>query len=242
MNIPIKKLAVLIICSTLLFISGCVEQAKNFSYESIVSTTEPNISDDLSIHSYFLSFNTYLFEFNVRVTKYDSILGGSNQIFRRVEYDTLSLFVLAPDTRMYYEFNTFDTNNKLIASGPFSKKPAGMRLLDTVQKSTESKYEITLKDTMLWNQKLYYFSEIQKDRSNQDSVLANVFFLKEKNFTSLYDLMTTKFVNPSFSMVGFSYHYIEQKIVAQSVLKNLRPLTSKEEAICSSIVKKIPKK
>ncbi|TAE13385.1 MAG: hypothetical protein EAZ47_07940 [Bacteroidetes bacterium] len=216
--------------------------SKHFCYQQITSSAADVNNDKYAIHNNLISFDKYLFEFNVGPRIIDSMNAGSTKIFRTIRYDTLSVFVLNSEDRNFYEFDTFAVTCNLLGHGPFSNKSAGMKLADTMQKPLQAFYEKKMQDTTLWNQRLFYFSDIQKNRNNEDSVRAYIFFLKQKNFTSLYDLMTAKYIDPNFNMVGFSYKFIEQNITAESVLKNLRPLTSKEEEICSSIVKKIPKK
>lgn len=221
------------------FITNCKTASKNFSYKISTYSIENNTkTNQVYLSSYLISFNNYLFEFNVGVSTIDSIFSESNKSNRHYKYDTLSVFILDSKNRFFYEFDKFENDNKLLNSGMFSKKLSGMRLADTSQKLTKVLYEKKMHDTILWNTKLHYIIDIQKNLKNKDSVNAFIFYLKNKNFTSLYDLMSAKY-NDEYSMIGFSYNFIEQKQTLEGTLDNLRPLTRLEEEICFGMIKKI---
>ncbi|MCU0321101.1 MAG: hypothetical protein MUE72_01720 [Chitinophagaceae bacterium] len=222
------------------FITNCKTASNNFSYKtSTYSIENETKSNQVYLNSYLISFNGYLLEFNVGVSTIDSIFGGSNKLIRQYKYDTLSVFVLDSKKRIFYEFNEFSNKSKLLKFGPFSKKPSGMRLADTAQKLTIKVQKQKMFDTLLWGVNLHYLIDTQKNRINEDSVRTFVFFLKNKKFVSLYEIMTAEYINPDFSMVGFSANFIDQKIVMEGVMEELRTLTTLEEDICSGMIQKI---
>ncbi len=236
------------ICLFLLFLLtiGCTtKKISNFSYQMSIYTIEADKKTNMNMTQFLANYNGFVLEFNVGRSFIDTIYHQSRKRTTELKYDTLGLFVLDPQKRMYYEFNSFNDTCKLLKCGSFSQKKIGMALSDTIA-SIDPKRKPNLnllRDTFLFNEKiLYYKDNIKEINSQQDSVVSFSFFLKNRDFVSLLDLMVPRMFESAYSLVGFSSNYIKLNVTTTGELENMRPLTSHEEKICKNIIKQIQRK
>ncbi len=233
-----RKLFVIVI---VLFCSiwGCTVSKKNYSYKLTTYTVRNNITEELPFKIHLISCNGYLFEFKLDIRKSDTLNGKSGKFIENTYYDTSGIYVLNPGNKRYVEFDTFSTSNKVVKSGKFSEKEFGVGLSDSALQSGSFFLNKTLKDTFLWNKNLYYIDTLQKNSNGNDSMLTHIFFIKDINFTSMYELNSGIYPDPEYSMVGYNTYFFDQKIVVGGVLETMRYLTGKESKICVRMIKKI---
>ncbi len=222
---------------TLLIVS-CKVSNSHYSYKLTTYSISNNIIEELPYINQLISYNEYLFEFKLDVRQIDTLYAKSGKLLSHRYYDTSGIYLLNPGNKQYVEFDTFSTNHKVVKAGKFSDKEFGVRLSDSTLQSAPFFLNKILKDTFLWGKTLYYIDTIQKSSSGTDSILTHIFFIKDINFTSMYELNSGVYPDPEYSMVGYSTYFFEQKIMAAGVLENMRHLTKDENKICKLMIKK----
>jgi hypothetical protein len=216
---------------------GCSMQGQNFSFSTGTYVVEKNIKKDMRIHGNYISFNPYLFEFNISINQYDSILQNTGQKMSFFTFDTSSIYLIDVSKKLFFEFDSFKTNAKMISSGQLQDKKFGAMLKEN--KKIEADIGLTkdlLRDTVAFGKKLSYYSSVEKNVNNADSVITHIFFLKKPNFISIRDIPNRLIKDKSYSMVGFSVHMIEQNSTVTEELENIRSLNQSEEKICADII------
>ncbi|MES2371764.1 MAG: hypothetical protein V4557_04230 [Bacteroidota bacterium] len=191
----------------------------------------------MRIHGNYISFSPYLFEFNIRVNQYDSILDNTGQKMSSITFDTASIYLIDINKKLFFEFDSFKTNAKLISSGQLQNKKYGAKLKEN--KAIEADTAFTkdlLRDTIVFGKKLSYYSSVEKNVNNADSMITHIFFLKNPNFISIHDIPNRLVKDGSYSMVGFSVHLIEQNVSVSNELEVFQPLNQFDEKICIGII------
>jgi hypothetical protein len=221
----------------------CNSNIKNYSYKlSFRYYKEGQLLDYIQGDFRLISYSGMLFEFNTGASTITTVEGKSGKIYNEKSSDTLSIYVLHPEKRRYYEFDTFAFNNTLLKVGRFSEKPFGQKMSDTITSYTND-LSNELRDTTIWGRNLFYLKYNQLNKQEKDSVSWLLYFVRIPNFISLWHVNSGhNYQDPNYSMVGFSMFDVESNEQMVCSLDEMRVLTAKEENICRSMVNKIPKK
>lgn len=226
--------------TVIIFLScGCSLLGQHFSYSNKMYAIdiENDTKTDMKIHENYISFKPYLFEFNIRVNQYDSIDQHSGQRLFRFTFDTASIFLIDISKEMFFEFDSFTTEAKLLSSGKLQEKKYGTQFSEKKQLEADTFLKKSLlKDTTLWDKKLFYYSSVQKNLQNADSVITHVFFIEKPHFVSFHDIPNRLMKDELYSMVGFSVHLLDKHQKVTNELEKLRDLNRFEEEICVKMI------
>lgn len=93
-----------------------------YSYEIKTFIIDKGKTNDTKTPGQYISYEPFLFEFNIAISSRDTLYGTSGQYFSSIRFDTVSVFVLNPLTRKFVEFSEFGEQAKILKSGKFSEK------------------------------------------------------------------------------------------------------------------------
>jgi hypothetical protein len=194
----------------------------------------------MKIHGNYISFKPYLFEFNIRVNQHNSIRQNTGQSLVHFTFDTSNIYLIDVNKKLFFEFDSFKSNAKMISSGQLQNKNFGAILKEnkSIEADTFFKKSI-LRDTVIFGKNLYYYPSFQKNVNNSDSVITNIYFMKNPYLISIHDIPNRLMKDESYSMVGFSVHLIEKELTVTDELENFRILTRFEEKICVDMINKM---
>lgn len=216
---------------------GCSIRGQNFSYSTKTYSIEKGIKTDIKNHGNYVSFPPYLFEFNIRVNQYDSIQSRTGQRMSSVTFDTASVYIIDPTKKLFFEFDSFRINAKLISNGQLKDKKFGIAFKENSTTGVDTAFKKDLlRDTVVSGKRLVYCSSVEKSVDNTDSVLTHIFFLKKPNFISFHDVPNRLVKDRTYSMVGFSVRLVKQHLSVSSELEELRTLNRFEEKICTGMI------
>lgn len=216
---------------------ACSTWGQHFSYNTRTYGIEENIKTDIKIHGNYISFTPYLFEFNFSIAQYDSIQPNTGQKMPFFTFDTAHIYLIDTNKKLFFEFDSFKTNAKIISSGQLQNKEFGALFKENRVIEADTAFtEDLLRDTIAFGKKLSYYSSIEKNVNNSDSVITHIFFLKQPNFISIHDIPNRLVKDGSYSMVGFSVHYIEDNLTISNELEDFRVLNRFEEKICVDMI------
>ena len=172
----------------------------------------------------------------MRVKQYDSVL-QTGERFSSVTFDTADVYVIDPAKKLFFEFDSFKTNARIISSGQLHNKKFGVLIENKAATEADSIFNgDLLRDTVVSGNKLLYFSSVEKNIRNADSAITHIFFLKAPNFISIHDIPKRAVKDGSFNMVGFNIHLIEQNVSVSNELEEFRTLNRFEEKICTGMI------
>ncbi len=231
-----------LLLSVIVIHSFCKVSKNNYSYGLSVELYKNNILvKEIQWPNHLLIYNNYLFEFNIAISNKESYHQSSKIHTIETKYDTLGVYVLSPNERKFFEFDTFATTNKLITYNLFSKKPFGQKMYDSVLKSSYNKNQ-NLSDTTIWGHHLYYFKHTQKNKQEKDSIISFLYLLKKPGFLSLLEVTNGAYYpDRNYCLIGFSILDIKSNELLLCKLEDLRRLSREEEQICASMIKKVKK-
>ncbi len=224
----------------ILFCACCSSQVHNFSYSSKLYSTQKNIKEDMKAHGEYISYKPYLFEFNIGLNQIDSINEKTNNRSTFFSYDTISVYLIDPNKKMVFEFDSFKVNSNIISKGQFEDKKTGVHIVEnnTIKDSTILKGN-ALKDTLIWGKKLLYYSNVQKNSKNADSVIVTIFFINDSNFISIHDIPNRLIKDELYNMVGFKIHRVETNESVSEELEEVKKLSSSDEKICADMISRM---
>jgi hypothetical protein len=222
-------------------IIGCGCNKSNYSYQLTHYSVENGNMLELPFNSYLVSYNGFLLEFKLNIRQSDTLYSKSERRINKTWYDTSGVYILDPKSKTYLEFDTFSMSGKIVNHGKFSEKKFGIALSDTLRNTVSFFQNKVLKDTFLWGSNLFYLDTLEKGKLNRDSILSHIFFIKDNNFTSLYELNSGVFPNPEYSMIGYCTYFFDTKMFLIGKLEDMRRLTKHEENICKRMIQKISK-
>jgi hypothetical protein len=220
---------------------GCLSTEKAVSYTISNYIIESDASKRIEFDKHFISYKGMLLEFNTTVVEDATYKIESKETIVKRRVDTLSVYLLDSKLRCFYEFDGFNKHAKQISNGKFSKKKWGMTISDTIINGTSFLIERTLADTVLNQQKLYYYKDIHKGVSGKDSAISNIYFVKKSNFVSIYDLILANHFKPDYSMVGYSVFLIESNTIGVASFENVKMLNNLQVDVCNHYLKVIAK-
>lgn len=231
-----KLLNLLIVVPTFLFFS-CSVQGQNFSYSTKIYSIENNIKTDMRSHGSYISFPPYLFEFNIRVHQYDTVDSNSGQQVFGVTFDTGTVYIIDPIQKMFFEFNSFQPDAKIISRGQLQDKTLGVLIKENAAIEANTSFtKDFLRDTVAYGRKLLYYRSVEKDVHDADSVITSIFFLNQFNFISVHDIPNRIMKDRSYNMIGFYIHHVPRNESVSHELEELRPLNEIEEKICMNMI------
>jgi len=234
-----KKGTILLIV-IIFFYSGCSTQIHNFSYSSILYSIQNNIKTDMKSHGNYISYKPFLFEFNIRANQINSLDEKTGKIFTFFSFDTMSVHLIDTNEKMFFEFDSFKINSKIISNGEIQNKKTGVSLVENNAINDDTTFRgNVLKDTLVWGKKLLYYSSGLKNIKNADSVITTIFFIKKSNFISIQDIPNRLIKDELYSMIGFSVHLVEKNEYVIQELDDIKILTMNDDKICADMVKRM---
>jgi hypothetical protein len=215
---------------------GCSTRGQNFSYSTKTYSIEKNIKIDMKIHGNYISFYPYLFEFAIRVKQFDSVFSAGEKK-SSVTFDTSNIYIIDITKKMFFEFDSFTANAKIISSGQFQDKKTGVAFKENkaIEAETGFKKDL-LRDTTVFGKKLSYYSSVEKNVENADSVITQIYFLKQPNFVSVHDISNRLVKDRLYNMAGFKVHLLQQNVSISNELEEFRTLNPSEERICKGMI------
>lgn len=235
-----KRLKVLVMLLSI-SILGCGCNKYNYSYQLTHYSVENGSMIELPFKSSLISYNGFLLEFKINIRQSDTLYSKSERRINTTWYDSSGVYILNPRSKTYIEFDTFSMSGKILNHGKFSEKKFGIALSDSVLKTVPFFQNKVLKDTFLWGKNLFYIDTLEKGKMNRDSIVSYIFFIKDINFTSMYELNSVVFPNLEYSMIGYITYFFDTKTFLIGKFERMRKLTKNEEKICESLIKKISK-
>lgn len=232
------KLRKLIFTVSAFLFSICSILGQNFSYSTKGYSTQNKVKTDIKNHGNYISFPPYLFEFNITLQMYDELHAITGHKTSPATFDTGSVYVIDAAKKIFFEFNSFEANAKIISSGPLQDKKFGVSITENAEvEAATGLTEDLLRDTVAFGKKLSYYPSVEKNANNQDSVITCIFFLKQPNFISIHDIPNRLVKDRLYSMVGFHLQHLELDESASVELEELRALSELEEKICDGMIK-----
>lgn len=217
------------------FLYGCkVANEGYYSYKSnwyAINTVKRFITS-----SSLISYGDYLFEFKKTTKVINERIGESDSVTSLIYYDTTGVYLLGDKNRLYYEFDTFALENKVVRTGKLSEKPFGQLYPDSIF-SEELIYAAPV-DTVINNINCFYSKVDPRKRNGRDSAEVIVILLKKPKFNSLYKIGGGEFPDKDYCIVGFNAYSFKNKDQFVQEVDALRPLTEKEKSICKSMLMK----
>jgi hypothetical protein len=234
----LKNLSCILLALCFVLFYSCKTEEKYFAYRINLTYLVDTIETDYRAASDIISYKPYLFEYKLKTIVNNSIYGSPQKIIQTWYYDTIGIYLINPKQRTFVEFDGFKKNATIQHSGKFSEKKTGFRLIDSVPFVKPLSADLKIRDTMAWGRKLYYLQQTAKNMQGEDSVIVNLFYIKNPYIESLFDIDAIPFPDTNHSIIGLTMHLVEQKQTATMKLEKLRPLTKEEKKICEELVRK----
>ena len=238
MSYILTKKQLLILTSICFLFMGCrVLSKKYYSYVSVMSAVD-SVKTPLS-YSLLISYGKYILEFNRRVNLEATIyLSHPDSIPRQkiTGYDTLSVYLLNGNTRLYYEFDTFALKTKLIKIAKWEDKPMGQDLHVPPAEPKSNFVYGPLKQELINNIPCFVSKITSVKDPQNDSLSFEEIFVKDACLNSFAKISGTKFTDNNYCIVGYRLFYPKKKEGVSIEIENLRPLNEREIAICKNMV------
>ena len=217
---------------------SCSSTGQYYSYQLKTIRVDKGKPFDLRAPDHYISYEPFLFEFNIGVSSNDTIYGNSEKIYGPLIIDTLSVYLLNPFTRKFVEFNEFSEQAKVIESGKFSEKKRNFKLSDSAMGPIKHFGNKPMTDTLVWGKNLHYLENFEKGHTGQDSIKNHIFFVKNPHLVTMYELISGIYTDPDYSMICYTTHVVESSDGLLNELQELRELSDKEKNICEAMLKK----
>lgn len=186
--------------------------------------------------SSLISYGDYLLEFIRETNIKNELIGESGIITSSVCYDTTGVYLLGDEKRVYYEFDTFAIENKIVKVGKLSEKSLGQLYPDSDSMAGEEIIYSNPVDTVINNITCFYSTVASRNKNREDSIGVKVILLKKPKFNSLYKIGGGEFPDKDYCIVGFYTYFFKGSGGAVQEVDALRPLTEKEKRICESMI------
>ncbi len=230
-----KAIIILITILAIQFLFGC--KGSNEIYYSYKSNwyTIDTVKRFITSNS-LISYGDYLFEFKRTTKVINELRGESDSVTSSIYYDTTGVYLLGDKNRLYFEFDTFALENKIVKTGKLFQKPFGQLYPDSI--SSEEVIYSTPVDTVINSINCFYSRVVPRNRNGRDSADVKVILLKKPKFNSLYKIGGGKFPDKDYCIVGFNAYSFKNNDGFVQEVDALRPLTEKEKSICKSMLMK----
>lgn len=219
------------------FFYGC-KASKNTFYSYTINSFTIDSVKTLFSTSRFISYDNYLFEFKMRTNYFDEYYVESNKKNHKVFYDTIGVYLLSLNNKLYSEFDTFSIKNKIVKTGKVTDKETGLKFTsDTVNSNKQFKNSIgfAIPQKITINNIECYYSRVN---SNNDTIDMKILLVKKDNFNSFYKVSGFRFTYPKFCVIGSNFNSIKNKQGFSEEIEGLKYLTEKEKDICENLIKK----
>lgn len=225
-------------CLFSFFLISCsTTKSLYYSYKTNFYTIDTG--KHLFFSSSLISYGDYVLEFR-KETKIKSSLDLLSQTSTSSETeDTVGVYLLVSTNQLYYEFDTFAIQNKIVQTGKLSDKPYG-ETFGPKDEKIYSKFKFAPLEQTVINGINCYYSEIlsNTNKACSDTVKMKMLLVKNASLNSLYKVNGSKYTDKNYCIVGMNLYYINQKQGLTEEIDALRPLTEKEKNICESMVQK----
>ena len=215
------------------FFYGCTSP-KDTYYSFRVGTYALDTVKNFVYFDNLISYGNYLFEFRNKIT-YSTIMHG-NVDSTTISYDTIGVYLLSGKNKLYYEFDTFAFNNKVVKVGKLTEKEMGFKFTFPPPDSTSDLSYAPVKKVILKNINYFVSEVVRSDKTKNDSMQSQAILVKNKNFNSLYKMNGVKFIDSNYCIVGFYFYDLKKKEGLLQEIESMRPLTKMEFDICANMV------
>lgn len=232
------KKVLLISCVVSFIILGCspARQNTNYAYKSELYEIVNNVRKDVSFGT-FISYDNVLFEFIIKRSDSSEIISDSEWVIRSTTYDTTGVYLLSTNSKYYIQFDTFNVKSNIVKAGRLENKPKGEKLA-TMNTEIQSFDNRRLKDTLLFGQPYFYWDTASVVKEMDDTAEVRLFFIKNRNFNSIYKIYGSNLSNREFCMAGVGVYYRKANSNTMFIIKDIRPTSKSEEKICEALLKK----
>jgi predicted RNA-binding protein len=230
-----NRIVIVIVCC--LMISCNTSKIPFYKYTTNIYSIDTVYAKNLVTSSCFISCGKWLFEFKIKIKNYQEVV-GYELVKDSTKYDTVGVYVLSAQTKQYYEFDTFALTSNLVKKGSFESKESGNRI-SFAPNSDSTKFNYgPLKDTVINHIQSYTSILAPSNNVVNDSFFQQIFLLKQPGLNTLYKFMGIEYTDKRYCVIGFNQGltFIKQAVVDEII--DLRILTERERAICTSMLKK----
>jgi hypothetical protein len=234
---------ILIAISTLFSLTGCT-QTKSIFYSYKINSFIIDSTKHLLTSSSFVSYGDYLFEFKNIVHQKTQILGSSfgSHTDITIKFDTIGVYLLSNKSKLYYEFDTFALENKVLKTDKLINKEFGEHFTssDTLPLLPQTKQYLFSQpsETKINNIKCFYTDVIPKDKTLKDTANVKMLLIKNASLNSIYKIKGLFFDDKDYCIVGVKVSHSNPDEGFIQEIEALRPLTEEEKNICSLMVSK----
>lgn len=233
MEIMYKLNKLLVFALVIPILPGC-RITKNMFFSYKVDSYTTDTTKHLLTSSRIISYGDYLFEFKLRTNIESVVYRDTDSATTSIDYDTIGVYLLGEKNEIYYEFDTFTINNKIVKTGRLFEKEFGHKypVSDSIRfKADPIFYPV---DTIINKINCFYVPIVSGNTGN--SVEIKVILIKKRNLNSLYKIGGAKFPDKNYCIVGYNVYSFEKKEGFVQEINTLRPLTEKEQKICESMI------
>lgn len=214
------------------------------SKDSYYSYSIENYTFDTVKHfvtsSNLISYGRYLFEFKRKINIQSSQHGELAEVITSIDYDTTGVYLLT-SRKLYYEFDTFALNTKIVRKGKLAEKASGVKMKTTGTTVDPFLSYATPKEAMTNNIKCFYSQIISKNKKIIDTIEQKISLIKDRNFNSFYKINGITYPDKNYCIVGVMIFDPSQNGGYAEEISDLRQLTEDERKICESMVKQVKK-
>jgi hypothetical protein len=235
MRILIKIISVLIVVGVF---NSCKTAKSNYYSYSTVTYTIDSLKTPL-YSNHLISYGDYVIEFKLGLKKTIDMYANSHKI-TSIGFDTLGIYLISGANKLFYEFDTFAIQNKLVKTGDLKDKSYGQTFnFQPRDTSSSSPSYGPLKETQI-NKITCYVSEVKSvNTPGADSIQTKIILIKSRKFNSLYKINGIKFPDSVYCIVGFQVVDMKNRIALVQEIESMQPLKANEKQICDHMIQTI---
>lgn len=232
----VQKKIYFIICMSLL-VSCSASKENYYSYKINNYYLIENLKTIYSSSS-LISYGNYLFEFRNRLNISETIKGEVKKSSQF--YDTLGVYLMTTNKKVYYEFDKFSKNGKLIKNGNLEEKPTGVKFSFKSADTTASNFIYSFPRKEIINNIDCFTTEVVPTlKTKQDSIIHKMILIKNPKFNSLFKVNGMNFTDKNFCIVGFTYFNKNTNQTFAQEIEAILPLTESQKKVCEQLVSQI---
>ncbi len=212
---------------------------KNQHYSYTLNLYRLDTSKKLLSVSHLISYGNYLLEFRLRTINNSTQHGEFGNKITVTTYDTIGVYLLQNNSKIYYEFDSFYLETKIIKAGNITEKEFGRHF-------SEETYATNNDDSSLFDTPIKckinniecYTTAIKSKFPGTDSIEFKLILIKYRNFNSFYKINGIEYKDKEYCIIGtLLFHKLKKEGFAEEIT-NLRLLTNIERKICDNMIKK----
>ena len=212
----------------------CTASKDGYSYNTVTyvigQSKQPLYYDNL------ITYGDYLFEFR-RVKSVRTTMHGDSSGATSIDYDTVGVYLLLGTQRLFYEFDSFALNGRIIQVGKLEDRPDGQKISFSNKGTNSHSSYGPLKKVVINNISCFITGVIPENKTGVDSITQKVLLLKNPTFNSLFKLSGIKYPDSNYCIVGFQMYDSKHKESLNQEIESMRPLSRKEKEVCANMIK-----